>query len=67
MYIRNMAVFKLIPFLCTYVYSYMFSTVHPPRDRQTPRYVEMLEVLTLGTLTLHTKIEVKMNNIHTHS
>ena len=26
-----MAVFKLIPLLCTHVYSYMFSTVHPPR------------------------------------
>ena len=23
--------FKLIPLLCTHVYSYMFSTVHPPR------------------------------------
>jgi hypothetical protein len=28
--IRNTAVFKLIPVLCTHVYSYMFSTVHPP-------------------------------------
>ena len=28
--IPNMAVFKLIPLLCTHVYSYMFSTVHPP-------------------------------------
>ena len=27
--IRNTAVFKLIPLLCTHVYSYMFSTVHP--------------------------------------
>ena len=24
-------VFKLIPLLCTHVYSYMFRTVHPPR------------------------------------
>ena len=23
--------FKLIPLLCTHVYSYMFSAVHPPR------------------------------------
>ena len=29
--ICNTAVFKLIPILCTHVYSYMFSTVHPPR------------------------------------
>ena len=29
--IRNTAVFKLIPLMCTHVYSYMFSTVHPPR------------------------------------
>ena len=29
--IRNTAMFKLIPFLCTHVYSYMFSTVHPLR------------------------------------
>jgi hypothetical protein len=29
--ICNTAVFKLIPLLCTHVYSYMFSTVHPPR------------------------------------
>jgi hypothetical protein len=27
--IRNTAMFKLIPLLCTHVYSYMFSTVHP--------------------------------------
>jgi hypothetical protein len=27
--ICNTAVFKLIPILCTHVYSYMFSTVHP--------------------------------------
>ena len=27
--IRNMAVFKLIALMCTHVYSYMFSTVHP--------------------------------------
>ena len=30
--ICNTAMFKLIPPLCTHVYSYMFSTVHPPRD-----------------------------------
>ena len=24
--------FKLIPLLCTHVYSYMFSTVHPPEE-----------------------------------
>ena len=29
--IRNTTVFKLIPLLCTHGYSYMFSTVHPPR------------------------------------
>ena len=29
--ICNTAVFKLIPLLCTHVYSYMFSIVHPPR------------------------------------
>jgi hypothetical protein len=28
--IRNTAMFKLRPFLCTHVYSYMFSTMHPP-------------------------------------
>ena len=28
--IRNTAMFKLIPLLCTHVYPYMFSTVHPP-------------------------------------
>ena len=27
---HNTAVFKLIPLLCTHVYSYTFSTVHPP-------------------------------------
>lgn len=27
---RNMAMLKLIPVLCIYVYLYMFSTVHPP-------------------------------------
>ena len=31
--IRNTAVFKLIPLLCTHVYSYMFRTVHPPSER----------------------------------
>ena len=25
-----MEIFKLIPILCTHVYSYMFSTLHPP-------------------------------------
>ena len=29
--IRNMAKSKSIPLMCTHVYSYMFSTVHPPR------------------------------------
>ena len=29
--IRNTEIFKLIPLLCTHIYSYMFSTVHPPR------------------------------------
>ena len=29
--IRNTAMFKLIPLLCTHVYSYMFSIVHPTR------------------------------------
>ena len=29
--IRNTAAFELIPLLCTHVYSYMFSIVHPPR------------------------------------
>ena len=28
--IRSTAMFKLIPLMCTHVYSYMFSTVHPP-------------------------------------
>ena len=28
--IRNTAVFKLKPLMCTHVNSYMFSTVHPP-------------------------------------
>ena len=27
-----MAMFKLIPLLCTHVYLYMFSRVHPPSD-----------------------------------
>jgi hypothetical protein len=31
LYLRNTTVFKLIPLLCTHVYSYMFSTVLPPR------------------------------------
>ena len=31
--IRNTARSKLIPLLCTHVYSYMFSIVHPPRSR----------------------------------
>ena len=30
--IRNTTVFKLIPLVCTHVYSYMFSTVHPPSN-----------------------------------
>ena len=25
-----MAMFKLIPLMCTHVYSYIFSTMHPP-------------------------------------
>ena len=29
--IRNMARSKSIPLLCTHIYSYMFSTMHPPR------------------------------------
>ena len=29
--VRYTAMFKLIPLLCTHVYSYMFSTVHPTR------------------------------------
>ena len=29
--ICNTSIFKLIPLLCTHVYSYMFSIVHPPR------------------------------------
>ena len=30
--IRNTTMFKLIPLMCTHVYSNMFSTVHPPRE-----------------------------------
>ena len=37
--IRNTAMFKLIPLLCTHVYSYMFNTVHPPRANPMARIV----------------------------
>ena len=32
--IRNTTKSKTIPLMCTHVYSYMFSTVHPPRSPQ---------------------------------
>ena len=41
--IRNTARSKTIPLLCTHVYSYMFSTVHPPRVRLS----QMENMLTL--------------------
>ena len=34
-----MTMFKLIPLLCTHVYSYMFSIVHPPRVAHTSKCV----------------------------
>ena len=34
--IRNMARSKSIPLLCTHIYSYMFSTVHPRRSLVSP-------------------------------
>ena len=37
-----MAVFKLIPLLCTHIYSYMFSTVHPPRILVNTYHHELL-------------------------
>ena len=46
--LHNTAIFKLIPLLCTHVYSYMFSTVHPPRGltlilfHPTPRILHSL-------------------------
>ena len=40
--ICNTEIFKLISILCTRVYSYMFSTVHPPR---------MIPIYECGDLT----------------
>ena len=37
--------FKLIPLLCTHVYSYMFSTVHPPSYNPTSQ-VKTYVILT---------------------
>ena len=34
--VRNTARSKTIPLMCTHVYSYVFSTVHPPRASLTP-------------------------------
>src|ERR1700684_3987388 len=45
---RNTAVFKLIPLLCTHVYSYMFSTMHPPRSGQ-----EWIKLITNLAGALH--------------
>jgi hypothetical protein len=36
-----MAVFKLIPLLCTHVYSYMFSTMHPPSAKFVANMIEI--------------------------
>ena len=44
--IRNTARSKSIPLLCTHVYSYMFSTVHPPR------FFNMMNVMFF-IITLH--------------
>ena len=36
--IRNTARSKSIALMCTHVYSYMFSTVHPPRNELAIKY-----------------------------
>ena len=44
--------FKLIPLLCTHVYSYMFSTVHPPRDIRNQKKIltwKLREFMNLST------------------
>jgi hypothetical protein len=35
--ICNTALFKLIPLPCTHIYSYMFSTMHPPSSPLEPK------------------------------
>ena len=43
--ICNTARSKSIPILCTHVYSYMFSTVHPPRSTFLYLLTNKLKVL----------------------
>ena len=40
--------FKLIPLLCTHVYSYMFSIVHPPST-----YIHKARVLRLLAMSIY--------------
>ena len=53
--IRNTAVFKLIPLLRTHVYSYMFSTVHPPSRRYNMRAIINVSMRSLYR-SLHTRV-----------
>ena len=42
--IRNTSRSKLIPLLCTHVYSYIFRTVHPPGNVSYPRRLGVMRV-----------------------
>ena len=50
--IRNTAMFKLIPLLCTHVYSYMFSTVHPPSFTVELKIIDIIDYRTQDWLSL---------------
>ena len=41
--------FKSIPLLCTHIYSYMFSTMHPPRyQTDTGKYARSMQFYSLS-------------------
>ena len=63
--ICNMAVFKLIPLLCTHIYSYMFSTRHPPSHNGAIKVISRSSSGGhLGVNVIWTKDLSKNNNGH---
>ena len=64
--IRNTTVFKLIPLLCTHVYSYMFSTVHPPSPVHLLIHKDEKSLLECAMNYWHTQLSSKLALHCTH-
>ena len=56
--------FKLLPLLCTHVYSYMFSKVHPPSPDDASHYLQT-HVIDFWLKSTHFKFATHKQNVLT--